>query len=106
MFDAGRWPDLLQASRSSSTVGRSPRRATTPEQALAERTQNAERLIENGELSHASRMLCSNGVAPGDANTLAQLRDPALRPAEQVRPLPHHVRHVVLDRDVELDRKY
>ena len=44
--------------------------------------------MEQGQLSRAARVLRSPGVAPGNADTLAQLQDPSRRPPERLWPLP------------------
>eukprot|EP00959_Pyramimonas_sp_CCMP1952_P148824 3112988-Pyramimonas_sp.AAC.1 len=70
------------------------------------RLEKAQACIKQGELSHAARALDSNSLAPGTAATLAELRDPTLRPQQPTEPLPLASRdfqppeHVELDKDV------
>ena len=46
------------------------------------------KLIEEGELSHAARMLQSLELAPGTQAMLEELRDENLRPPVPAVPLP------------------
>ena len=44
-------------------------------------------MVTRGELSHAVRLLRSNGIAPNNDATLRQLTDPLLRPPARIRDL-------------------
>ena len=86
LFDAGRWDILLDASRATSAV---PSRHAAPRPPEAERETKlraASALAERGELSHAARLLKSNGLAPGTHATLVELRNQ--RPQVLRDPLP------------------
>ena len=50
------------------------------EASAQKRRQQAEAKIRRREISRARVLLTSTGLAPGDASTLRELRDPALRP--------------------------
>jgi len=105
MFDEGEWQALIEASH--ATVPRSRRRPTiVPDSAedWKQRLEKAEVLVANGELSHAARLIRSNGLAPGDDDTLRQLADTNLRPLDRLRPLPAEVDAYRPDVVVELDR--
>ena len=51
-----------------------------------QRLQRALQLIQEGELSHAARTLESYGLAPGNQDTLDELRNPLLRPPAPLVP--------------------
>ena len=103
-FDAGNWSELLESSR--RRVQRSNRR-TSIERSAEEKHETMCRavtaLVEQGELSHAARVLKSAGLAPGSPETLAQLRDPNLRPQELRTPLPDGVASFVPLAGLRLD---
>ena len=75
LFDDGQWGELLTASRNSTPTRRRPQ-AQNEQEELEKVIASARRLIANGELSHAARLLRSKGVAPGTLDTLTQLTDP------------------------------
>ena len=58
--------------------------------------------VQMGELSAGRQALEGAELAPGNAETLRQLR---LRPSTPREPLPHHIAHHVPDRPFELDEK-
>ena len=66
-FQAGRWTHLLDAVE-----------RTTPTQPG---TNTLEQRARRGELSAARQALTAGPLAPGDASTLEELRDPTRRPA-------------------------
>ena len=102
LFDAGQWGELIQASRRSVRHVRGADNRSA-EQQLESRLRAAAALIHQGEFSHAARLLQSNGVAPGTADTLQELRNPPLRPQERVDPIPGDLLRPRHDRAVELD---
>ena len=67
------------------------------------RISKAEQLIKQGELSHASRLLTSTGLAPGNQSTLEELRDPRLRPADPLRAIPECIQSYKNTEQIELD---
>ena len=103
LFDEGQWGELLTASHNSTPTRRRPP-AQSQEQEHQKVIADARRLIANGELSHAARLLRSKGVAPGTLETLNKLTDPRLRPPEQLRPIPDEVLSYRPEAPVELDR--
>ena len=60
--------------------------------------------VRLGEVSRARQLMTSSGIAPGTAETLAELRDPDLRPPRLTAAIPEEVlsfrpaRRLVLDR--------
>ena len=89
LFDQGHWHQLLDLAR--STLPRSKRRpALEPgsSEDWLQRLKKVHELIIKGELSNAARLIKSNGLAPGDENTYAQLINPDLRPQLQQDPIP------------------
>ena len=103
LFDEGHWGELLLASRNSTPIRRRPA-TQSQEQELEKTIANARRLISNGELNHAARLLRSKGVAPGTLETLTQLTGPRLRPSTQLRPIPDEILSYRPEAAVELDR--
>ena len=86
-FDAGQWDSLLTEAAIDSEQARARRaggRKQTDEAILSE----AQRKIQQGELSRARLLLESQGLAPGTPATLAELRNEELRPRELTAPLP------------------
>ena len=79
-FQAGRWSHLLDAVE-----------RTTPTQpstnTLEQRARRARHLVHQGELSAARQALTAGPLAPGDASTLDELRDPTRRPAAPYGPI-------------------
>ena len=67
MFDSGEWGSLIQEYRRTHTAFR--RKDITEEK----RVEKAMQLIKDAELSHASRMLQSMELAPGNDATYAEL---------------------------------
>ena len=76
LWDAGRFHELMESSRQRA-ARRSPQAGRNTRSSPLEQ---AEKLVTEGQLSKAASMLTSNGIAPGRAGTLAQLRDPVQRP--------------------------
>ena len=79
-FQAGRWTHLLNAVE-----------RTTPTQpgtnTLEQRARRARHLVHQGELSAARQALTAGPLAPGDASTLEELRDPTRRPGAPYGPI-------------------
>ena len=84
-FQAGDWLDLLREAAAACTASApGPRRnVASDDQARAHR---AEALVHLGELSAANRALTAEPLAEWSLATLAELRDPARRPAEPYGP--------------------
>ena len=100
MFDAEEWEMLLNGARQTRIVTQFV--CNTEASKIAQ----AEKLVREGELSHAARVLKGGGMAPLTPDTLKELRDPKLRPAEAFESLS--IEHLytepqsalLLDRDV------
>ena len=86
-FQAGRWELLLQSAARCipATEGDAQPPVSPPEQ--NRRAERAARLVSQGELSAASSALVAGPLAPLSEHTLAELRDPARRPAQPYEPL-------------------
>ena len=83
LFRRGEWLALLhQAPRAHPEP-----RGNTAEASESARAARAVRLVQLGELSAAARALTAAPLAPGTAETLAELRDPERRPPELQVPL-------------------
>lgn len=100
MFQRGEWLLLLQQAADSAA---SPHpRASRGTTSLEARADRATALAHLGELSAATQALTAEPLAPGTANTLAELRDLALRPQQVYPPrtpppqVPHPVGEVEL----------
>ncbi|CAK0798494.1 unnamed protein product [Prorocentrum cordatum] len=75
-------------------------------EACRQRTlEKAVALVRAGSLSKARQSLASRGLAPGTAETLAELRDPARRPPLPTAALPPAARAISPARSVEQDRR-
>ena len=83
-FRRGEWLQLLREATAASCAGGNRSGPGTDEQARAAR---AVQLVQLGELSAAARALTAEPLAPGNADTLAELRDPARRPPAAQVPL-------------------
>ena len=68
--------------------------------------EKATKLAQQGELSHAAKMLSALDLAPGTSATLEELRNPTLRPSDPSEPFPEELptfrpaSQLQLDRDV------
>jgi hypothetical protein len=104
-FQEGRWAALLSEAEGAASQPRPP--ATSPlqgqgdEQDLERRGERANSLVHLGELSAARRIMVSEGLAPGSADTLRQLR---ARPQEPYCELSDDVKHFVPDVAFALSR--
>ena len=87
-FDAGEWGALLTNAQRLGHPRARRQGATSEEDAHALRLAQAAQLIEQGEFSHAARTLKPGSVAPSTPATLAELRNPELRPPQLTQPLP------------------
>ena len=101
-FRAGRWSALLQAARATgvSSSGSRP-----PEDAASRAVRARERAcaqVRRGELSRARQTLTGAPLAPGNEETLRQLRDPARRPPELRRQLPDGIHSFRPEHPVQL----
>jgi len=99
-FDAGNWFELLVEAHRQSVVTAAPTR-----QEDQARIQKAVKLVEEGELSHAARVLYASALAPGNRATLEELRDPALRPQQPQESLPDNLAQFVPAAPVDLDKQ-
>ena len=91
-FQRGDWLQLLRnvtESLPDQEVGPAAHAASppSPESLAAADSRRARHLVHLGELSAARRTLCSSPLAPGNADTLAELRDPARRPPQAYEPI-------------------
>jgi len=90
-FLQGEWIDLLDEAAASLNESPKPGGVSdnkTFEAAEQRRLQQAEAKIRMREVSRARVLLSSQGLAPGDANTLAELTNPELRPTHLSKELP------------------
>lgn len=104
LFDEGRWDLLLERAHSTVRGHIDAPHIRSDEEEAASRLSRADYLISIGELSHAARELRSSGRAPGTQATLNELRDPALRPPQPVRPVPENILQFRPSSPVQLDR--
>ena len=65
--------------------------------------EQAAKLIEQGQLSRAAKLLNTAGLAPRGADTLAQLSDPAKRPPQLTMPLTSRVTQYSPARPIDFD---
>eukprot|EP00959_Pyramimonas_sp_CCMP1952_P377756 7912621-Pyramimonas_sp.AAC.1 len=106
LFDSGDWDKLLWFAEQTipttdSTGARQHDNASAKE---AKQIENILSLIKQGELSHAARVISSNGLAPGDDNTYAELTDRRLRPEEPSEDLPNNCPQFAPAEPIHLDR--
>ena len=89
-FQAGRWSQLLHAARAVA-----PARAPAGQLSEGARSERARARacaqVQRGELSRARQTLTSAPLAPGNAETLRALSDPARRPPQPRDPIPAEV---------------
>jgi hypothetical protein len=105
MFDSGRWLDLLEGGRRTVPTERAQRTTQSADEEREARQRAATALVEQGELSHAARVLKSPGLAPGTEATLLQLRSPSLRPQALMSPLPVQALSHAPSDAVKIDRQ-
>ena len=99
-WDEGRYQFLLEQS-----LMHAARRPGRVEETSDERSlRQASDMVERGQLSKAALLLTSHGVAPGTPATLAQLRDPRMRPQALTEPLPVEVTNYQAQHPLRLDK--
>ena len=76
------------SSRSHVALPQQHQSMVSETQQEARAIETAMALVRKGSLSKARQVLSSRGLAPGTAETLAELRDPARRPEQLSVPLP------------------
>ena len=89
-FLGGEWAGLLQEARSARRIG-GPKRKATDAEDTEQRLSEALRLLRPSELSRARQTLTASKLAPGNAATLEELRDPELRPTSLTEEIPEEV---------------
>ena len=99
-FARGDWEKLFQSSNKcdeeASRAYTRKRRRQKPEDDITRRAARALALVQMGELS-------AGHLAPGNMETLRELRDPVRRPARIRQPLPPQVIDHMPDRPFELE---
>jgi len=92
-FLRGEWPELLEETALASAPRNPRRHAEDEDQAQAEerKLETACQKVRQGEVSRAREHLTTSGLAPGKADTLAELTDPARRPRVLSQAIPEHV---------------
>ena len=103
LFDAGEWDALLTKCRATADAN-SPRPRLGPVAQQRAKEKAVISLVEQGELSHAARVLRSAGLAPGDQNPLDELRNSELRPRVLRDPLPQESLQFQPQDPLKLDR--
>ena len=88
LFNKKDWALLLEEARSSAI--RKPRKPAQllEEEDVVRRARQAEKLVQQGEVSRARQVLCSQARAPGTSATLNELRDPERRPSRLSEAIP------------------
>ena len=102
LFRSGDVAALLRqanAGRASTRPGQASNHLTDDDKVWEE----AAKLIEQGQLSRAAKLLNSAGLAPRNADTLAQLTDPAKRPPQLTVPLTSRVTQYSPARPIDFD---
>ena len=88
-FHNQEWLTLIREAREAGSADRRPRRRRISEaEELELRALRAEKAVRRAEVSTGRQALCSAALAPGNAETLRELRDPERRPPCSTRPLP------------------
>ena len=101
LFDAGRWLELLELANATCVTGSNSQQDPEEEIVFQNQIQQAKKLIEQGELSHAARIPRSGGLAPANQETLNSL---SARPSRSIQDIdPSHLTYqpetsIVLDR--------
>jgi hypothetical protein len=106
LFRAGRWLELLAASSAGIASACQRQGATARPQAddLERRAARAHALVRLGEVSAARQALLSEPLAPGTAETLAELRDPERRPQQPHGELEPELLRLQPQEPLQLDR--
>ena len=106
-FARGDWEKLFQSSdecdEEASRACTRKRRRQKPEDDITRRAARALALVQMGELSAGRQALEGGALAPGNMETLRELRDPMRRPAQIRQPLPPQVTDHMPDRPFELE---
>ena len=105
MFFSGQWKLLIDDSTDVSSQAASARIRKRRRQINNSQVARAENLAMIGELSAARQALESNGLAPGNRNTLNELRNRERRPPTAREPLPPEVASRVPERPFDLDEE-
>ncbi|CAK0827030.1 unnamed protein product, partial [Prorocentrum cordatum] len=103
-FEGGSLEALLAPSLQGQRPPGGARGAGDAEARRQRLLEDAVALVRAGGLSKARQLLASRGLAPGTAETLAELRDPARRPPRPAADMPPAARAFQPARLVELDR--
>jgi hypothetical protein len=101
LFEEGDWVRLVADARATGVGGRSRPAADSAER----RAEAACASVRLGEASRGRQQLVGSAIAPGTAQTLAELRDPARRPPAPVVPIPDAVRDFSPAEPLVLDRQ-
>ena len=101
-FQAGDWKRLLDEA-ANDFQRKAPAEELTEQQKTANAVRRAEAKVGLSELTRARVQLCSNGIAPGNDETLRELTDPELRPAELTEQLPAEATTHRPERPLDLD---
>ena len=100
LFDDGQWAELLRRSRQRQVSMGSSRNQTGQA-----RIEKAIALVEEGELSHAARVLQASALAPGTEATLQELTNPRLRPQAPAEPIPQRALDFIPQTEGILDKQ-
>ena len=88
-FETGKWLQLIEEAAAEGRTQQVVRPSGAGKEAEQDKTNAAVlRKVQGGELSRAWLLLDSLGLAPGTRETLAELRNPELRPPALTAPLP------------------
>lgn len=88
-FLRGEWAELMAETQVPARQQQRPRgkEEEEPAAAMERKLEAACNKVRQGEVSRARQLLTSSGLAPGNAATLTELRDPARRPRELSSPI-------------------
>ena len=101
--DAGRW-EVLYDQALATAKGPKPGRELSDEERAVAAAERACQLVREGEVSHARQALVGMPLAPGDDETLWQLKNIEARPEELTEALPEDLRTYVPPTDVQLSK--
>jgi hypothetical protein len=101
-FTRGEWAGLLTDAHQSGMGVRAPSTSATEAEAELRRVERAMGFVQMGELSAARQALVGSDLAPGDAETLAELRK---RPQEQRYEIPEELLSSQPSSLLQLDRQ-
>ena len=103
LFEEGAWQQLAEEASASAVWAQ--RRPLSAAEEKEMRISAACASIRQGEISRGRQRLVGDALAPGNAETLAELRDPAKRPPAPLVPLPQHIRDFEPTQPLRLDKK-